>query len=176
MSHSFKQFGKDLFEVLVAVLVAFLLYQGLALVTGTPAPIVTVVSESMVHANHFDAWWEHAGRNSFQLKKDVYAELGITKEQFLHFPFANGLYIGDLIIITGPQNVRVGDVVTYVKEGSGITIIHRVVAVQDTAYIFRGDNNPVSDNPVPKDRVVGKARFVIPLLGFPRLLLFKFGI
>jgi len=43
---------KNLFEVIVAFIVAFLVYQGLAFAVGTSVPIVSVASESMLPTLH----------------------------------------------------------------------------------------------------------------------------
>ena len=51
--HSLFEFKmKDIMEIISAVIVAWLFYQGLAFVTGTPMPIVSVVSQSMEPVLH----------------------------------------------------------------------------------------------------------------------------
>jgi len=52
---------------------------------------------------------------------------------------------------TNPENIKVGDVIVYAKNASGVTedIIHRVVEINDTGgqkyYILKGDNNTIDD-------------------------------
>ena len=43
---------KDIFEIIVAIFIAWIFYQGLAYATGTSMPIVSVVSESMEPVLH----------------------------------------------------------------------------------------------------------------------------
>jgi hypothetical protein len=66
--------------------------------------------------------------------------------------------------------------VIYEKREQGISIVHRLVGTQGDSYIIKGDNNYIADAPVAKNQVVGKVVFAVPLLGYPRFLLFAFGI
>ena len=47
-----KSYVKDVIEIVAAFLAAWLFYQGLAFATGTPMPIVAVVSQSMEPVLH----------------------------------------------------------------------------------------------------------------------------
>lgn len=84
------------------------------------------------------------------------------------------LQIGDLMIVKAENEYRPGDIAVYLKDG--ITIIHRIVEVRPEGYVFKGDNNAGPDpGIVPKERVMGRARLAIPLLGYPRLALLWLG-
>jgi len=158
---------RDILEVIIAFAVAWLVYQGIALGTGTSMPIVSVVSHSMYHDNAFDAWW--------QVNENFYSKYNITKDVFETFPMSNGLSRGDLIIVVNDKP-KIGDIIIYNKF-QGFTIVHRVIEIQDSFYITKGDNNAVADSsPVLKEQFVGRAVFAIPLLGYPRLALFAIGI
>lgn len=64
------------------------------------------------------------------------------------------IHVDDLVIVRERDSYAVGDVVMY--EGENNMITHRIVALEDGAYITRGDANNTSDPAVPADRVVGK--------------------
>lgn len=162
-----KKIGREIAEIVLAFAVAWLGYQGLSIVTGTPLPIVAVVSDSMYHTNTFDGWWD--------THKEYYESIGMDKERFLTFPFRSGLSRGDLLLVVN-QKPNVGDVVIYEKPSQGISIVHRLVAVRDGEYIIKGDNNFVADAPVSPNQFVGKVILAVPLLGYPRFLLFGIGI
>ena len=59
----------------------------------------------------------------------------------------------------------------YVNPSVGYAIIHRVVNVTDDGYITKGDRNPAADPWVVKEEwIKGKSLFLIPLLGWIRVL------
>ncbi len=73
-----------------------------------------------------------------------------------------------------PENIKVGDIITYVSKAStseGMTITHRVVEViklPDGNYEYKtqGDNNSEPDSLyVEYDQVIGKEMLIIPYLG-----------
>jgi signal peptidase I len=164
---------KDALEIVAALFVAWLAYQVIALATGTGMPLVAVISSSMDHEGKtYDNWWNST--NGF------YENTGITKGEFAAFPYRNGLSKYDLMVVVKDEP-KVGDVVIY--QGLGKTIIHRVIEIKDTGYITKGDNsrtNKMADNngnPIPKQLVIGKAVVALPVIGFPRTLIFDiFGV
>ena len=60
------------------------------------------------------------------------------------------------IVASDPSKLQPGEVVMYVDAGSQI-ITHRVVRVEGTTLITKGDNRHHDDPPVPVERVLGKA-------------------
>ena len=81
---------------------------------------------------------------------------------------------GDIVLIDRPppdQPLGPGTIVTY-RDGDGRhsrLVTHRVrQATEDGAYVTRGDANLTDDlHPVPKERVEGYGRLLIPMLGLP---------
>lgn len=68
------------------------------------------------------------------------------------------LKTGDLVFIHGIKDkneVKMGDIVVY-KNLTGFTI-HRVIMLEDSNVITRGDANTANDKPVPYEEIVGKA-------------------
>ncbi|MEK6888447.1 MAG: hypothetical protein AABX14_05885 [Candidatus Aenigmatarchaeota archaeon] len=169
---------REIIEVVVAFFIAWLAYQGLSVVMGTTMPVVSVVSDSMYHKSHFDYWW--AGNSQY------YNQYGIGKDTFKTFKAVNGLSRGDLLLIERPDNLKIGDILiyrcsatwscSYARSGE-LIIIHRLIGIDSNGkYIVKGDNNAIADNPVPKEYILGKSVFAVPILGYPRLLLHLFGI
>jgi len=83
--------------------------------------------------------------------------------------------VGDLVILKRTSDVSVGDVVAYVAEGR--LIMHRVVEVTPGGdLVTKGDALPLPDPwLVPRDVVVGKAVYKIPLVGYPVMYIHTTG-
>ncbi len=132
------KYVRDIIEVVLAFVVAWLFYQALALAAGTPMPIVSVESESM--------------------------------EPILHK--------GDLVFILSPENLKVKDIIIYEPMQNCFeaekTIIHRIIGFADDGkFIIKGDHNPIPDRcNVDKSQARGKVILAIPLLGYPRTILY----
>lgn len=81
--------------------------------------------------------------------------------------------VGALIVVepTVPENLAVGDVITFVVN-EGTTVTHRIVEADRENRLFRtkGDNNNTADTGgVAYENVIGKVRGGVPLLGYPVL-------
>lgn len=152
--------------ILAFVLVKFIIYPGLGLLLGTSLPVVAVVSGSMEHDHlSFDQWW--------YMNKDWYFDNDISRDDFVGFPFRNGFDKGDIMILfrVNAHNTNIGDVVVYQLNQKSQPIIHRVVKKDNNLLEFKGDNNPTKDHvPVPQDKLVGKAVFTIPFLGWVKII------
>lgn len=90
--------------------------------------------------------------------------------------------IDSMIIVKeqSPEEIAVGDVVTYYGHSKHSRITHRVMAVENNGASFttRGDANDV-DDPMPLDgqKVIGKVVYIIPYIGkIFRFLNTKYGI
>ncbi len=156
--------------ILAFVLVKWVIYPFLGLIFSTHFPIVAVVSSSMEHRGKgFDTWWED--------NKEWYETQGITKAQFITFPFKNGFNKGDIMILHGvkAQDVALGNVVVYEGQQFSNPIIHRVVKKELTnGYLFttKGDNNKDQDQEaVHAEQIArtGKAVLRIPFLGWIKI-------
>ncbi|MEM2930237.1 MAG: signal peptidase I [Thermoproteota archaeon] len=87
------------------------------------------------------------------------------------------LFPGDLLLLSGKEDLQVGDVVIYRNPYSGRNIVHRIIGIKTDPYggkryITKGDYNsyPDSYNPSVED-IVGKWVGVkIHLVGFILLL------
>lgn len=165
-------------NILVAfILIKFLVYPGLGLIFGTNYPIVAVVSGSMEHDEGFNAWWD--------LKGGFYADLDITKEQFSKFPFRNGFNTGDIMILVGTPTgkIKLGDIIVFTTTSRADPIIHRVIAINEEKgqryFTTKGDHNTgihtgIEEDKISTDRVIGRAVFRIPYLGWIKIGAVKF--
>lgn len=69
-----------------------------------------------------------------------------------------------------PENIKPGDVITYILNEDGLLVTHRVVKVNigSKTFITKGDANNTQDAaPVQWENTVGKVIFGIPKLGKP---------
>lgn len=164
--------------VIAFVVIKFLVYPGLGLILGTPAPIVAVVSGSMEHDDRFVDWWNapsccDKACSSQIIQKELYDKLQISDVIFRGFPFVNGFNKGDIMILYSPKNVKFGDVIVYGVSHRPDPIIHRVVNIEnDDTYTTKGDHNcgiAQFETKVPRDRVIGKAVWRVPWLGWVKI-------
>jgi|SRR3989344_3823088 len=177
--------------ILAFVLVKFLIYPGIGFLLGTTHPVVAVVSGSMDHGlnkgeicgitpedyqGSFNDYWIACGA--------YYDKIGITKEMFNEYRFKNGFNKGDIMFLKGSslKDIEVGDVIVFdgnLKD----PIIHRVVRkyVDNDAYFLqtKGDHNRDSniglkEDKIGEERIIGKAFFRIPFLGWVKILAVEF--
>ncbi len=145
--------------IAIGFIVAYLLNFGLGIVLKTDLPIVAVVSESMTHD-------ETTENRHYKYLTDTY---GFTREEIDSWPLNNGFLKGDVLIVTNSSQPTVGDVIVYDIGTQKVPIVHRIVEM-DGGIVTKGDHNPSIDSWTPA-KIHGKAVFVIPFLGWPKLLL-----
>ncbi len=168
--------------VIAFLLIRYIVYPVLAIVLGTPFPIVAVVSESMEHGVHNDIICGQSFpefRDSFDNYWDVcgswYENRGISKDEFRAFPFKNGFDKGDVIVLWRPTNIEVGDILVF-QANKAQPIIHRVVNISNGFYQTKGDHNSRSiasgleETKISEDRVYGKGLVRVPYLGWMKII------
>lgn len=188
--------------VLIFVIVKFIFFPTLSLIFGSSLPLAGVESSSMDHrivlddyrrltlceniysneekkqfgSINFDKYWEVCG--------DWYKNINISKEEFSEFPLENGFSKGDVIVVWGRFNPKVGDIIVFKPNQDSTAprpIIHRIVKINDDGtFQTKGDHNGkqlTRDNNIyktdeihiEKDQIIGKAIVQIPLLGWPKI-------
>ncbi len=80
------------------------------------------------------------------------------------------LKIDSMLIVkeVPPNEIQIGDIVSYYTKNTDAKVTHRVVDIQNdgNTFITRGDANNTDDpNPLEKDRLIGKVIFSIPFIG-----------
>lgn len=173
--------------VVAFLVIYYIVYPLLGIILGTSYPIVAVISESMDHGprkgvicgQHLDPF-HHSFDNYWDVCGEWYEENDISKEQFREFPFKNGFYKGDVIILwrANANNLEVGDVLVF-KGSKYQPIIHRVVKVWqeegNNYYQTKGDHNrdlliDGSESMIGEERVFGQGLFRVPYLGWLKIL------
>jgi len=149
--------------ILAFLIVKFLIYPGLGLILGTTHPVVAVVSSSMHHDENFNDWFD--GNDDWYLKHNI------TKDYFKSFPMKNGFNKGDIIILTNPGKIKIGDIIVF-RGNSNNPIIHRVVSLK--LLQTKGDNNPeqyqaLGETNINDEQLIGKAVFKVPWLGWVKI-------
>lgn len=90
------------------------------------------------------------------------------------------LKTGDLILIEGvtKQDLKKGDVVVWRNEG-GFTI-HRIVTLNDSTAVTKGDANFKEDEPVAYEDIIGRALLFhgsyarVPYVGYATILISRY--
>jgi len=98
--------------------------------------------------------------------------LGFTPSIIASGSMRPALDVGDIAVTvpTSPNNIKVGDVIQYWRQGESAPIIHRVIETYKsggTTYIVtKGDANNAPDDPITAPQTLGKVIFTIPKLGW----------
>jgi len=167
--------------IFIFVVIKFIFFPLLNLITGTTLPLAIVESCSMYHQgnvfSNFDNWWLN--------HENKYAKFEITKNTFEESIFHNGFSKGDILFImrAKPQEIEIGDVIIF-NGGQENPIIHRIIKItkdQETEkLIFStiGDNNNGQlslEINISEDQIVGKpvAR-IVPSLGWGKLIFYEY--
>ena len=156
--------------ILAFIIIKFVFFPGLALLTGTSLPLVIVESCSMYHYE-----------NGFEqtLESSVYEDFGISLEDTKNWVFQNGFSKGDVIFVVGVDEPEVGDVIIF-NAGAQYPLIHRVVEDGDK-FSTKGDNYKTnsrqlnSEKDISEDQIIGKALFRVPFVGWAKLVFYEGG-
>lgn len=172
---------EDIKSIIIGIIIALLLNKALGFILKTPTPVVAVMTGSMVH----DATTPY---RHYQFLMETF---NYTREEIDSWPLKNGFNPGDVLVIVGvPENqLKVGDVIVFSKREYGnemvkeYDIVHRIVYINQTGYIFtKGDHNQPIDPDCnlfkqpqqgcwQRTQIKGKAVFILPFLGWPKLIL-----
>ena len=93
------------------------------------------------------------------LKKDYANVFGYTYFTVSTGSMSGTIEVNDVIFVKITDKAIVGDVITF-KNKKGEIITHRVIQKLDDTYITQGDVNNVADDPVPKEDVIGKVKYI----------------
>jgi len=153
--------------VLAFIIIKFVFFPGLSLITGTSLPLVIVESCSMYHhENGFERTFE----------SDVYENNDLSLEDTGNWIFQNGFSKGDVIFVIGAKNVEIGDVIIF-NAGAQYPLIHRVISTDPIST--KGDNYKTNsqqlgvEKNISEEQLVGKALFKIPFVGWAKLIFFE---
>ncbi len=81
---------------------------------------------------------------------------------------------GDMIIVEGSKDIKVGDIIVYDSPLYKYPLIHRVITVSNEGVRTKGDSNRLEDPwTTPPEKIRGKAILRIPLLGWVKVGVFE---
>ncbi|MEM0480848.1 MAG: hypothetical protein QXQ14_01530 [Candidatus Aenigmatarchaeota archaeon] len=158
--------GKEILEFFITFLIAFLVMK-IILPEIIGIELTAVVSSSMEHREDIEI--KHY---SFLEKKYNY-----TREYINSWPFKYGFKVGDVLVAIKSDNYNIGDIVLYRGCGN-VPISHRIVYKYDSYYAIKGDNNLgfltgcINEEKVEKERIISKVVFVLPKIGYVRVLIY----
>lgn len=156
-----------IFYAALGIIMAFLINMTLGFALSTDLPVVAVVTSSMQHdetteLTHYQ-WLEN--------------NVGYKRNYIDSWPLPNGFSIGDMPIVQGLDEYKVGDVVVYTAPGQNVPVIHRIIKINsDGTFMIKGDHNPTPlpfENSVRKSQIHGKVILVIPKLGYFKVFVSK---
>ena len=166
--------------ILAFIIVKWIFFPLLSLLFASSLPMVVVESQSMLHGidytgvicgthvddyrNSPDSYWAYCG--------DFYQNAGISKSEFFKFPLSNGFDKGDIMIIIGQSDYKIGDIIVFDSRIQATPIIHRIIKIEDGNYSTKGDHNPNQlsyEKEIEKSQIIGKAVFKVPMLGWLKL-------
>jgi len=161
--------------ILAFLIIKFIFFPLLSLLTGTALPLVIVESCSMYHSESLEK----------VIENPLYSEHNINIENTTDWSFKSGLNKGDIIFVIHPKNLKIGDVLIFnanKNSTSRYPIIHRIISLEPLET--KGDHNPVQLNlqnnlnkvdetNISQEQLIGKAVFKIPLLGWVKLIFFE---
>ena len=161
----------------IFIIIKFVFFPLLSLITGTTLPLAIVESCSMYHNGNifsdYNSWWER--------HESKYSETGIGKE-FRDFNFKRGFSKGDILFIVKakPEKLKVGDIIIF-DAGQRSPIIHRIMKKEENnnEYIFStmGDNNNGQlsiEKEINQNQLMGKAIFrIAPGIGWVKLIFYE---
>ncbi len=79
---------------------------------------------------------------------------------------------GEMILIKQKEQYNQGDIVTYLDEDNYF-ITHRIIQIDDSTCVTKGDNNNVQDLPFTNDNILGSVVYHSKVLGFFILYILK---
>ena len=165
--------------IFLLIVLKFIFFPGLSLITQTALPIAIVESCSMYHEGNsfssYNTWWEQ--------EKYKYEKFDISKDTFSNFIFKKGFNKGDILFIIGvnPTKLKVGEVIIFKDSTYQNPIIHRIVKIKEEngtrTFATWGDNNNAqlpAEKIIQEDQIMGKAvTNVIPYAGWIKLIFFE---
>jgi len=155
--------------VLAFIIVKWVFFPLMGLIFASSLPMVVVESTSMVHETGFDGFWQNYG--------NFYEEIGISKSEFEKFSLTNGFNKGDIMVIQGKDDYRIGDVIVFRVPQQSTPIIHRIIKIENGNYSTKGDHNSYQisyEKSIQKSQIVGKAVGRIPYLGWLKMIFVEF--
>lgn len=151
--------------LIALIVIKLIIFPVLSLITGTSLPLVIVESCSMYHQFDLDQI----------VQNKIYSDYNLTYDNTSEWALKNGFNKGDIIVVLGPTNLKIGDVLIF-NAGQSNPIIHRIINIKSGGSVTtKGDNNfglLNIEKDISPNQFVGKAVFKIPYVGWIKLIFF----
>lgn len=166
--------------IFIFVIIKFIFFPLMSLVTGTNLPLAIVESCSMYHDK--DIFGSYS--DWFERHKEKYGYFGISEDEFSEFKMRKGFNKGDILFITGvkPEKIDVGDIIIF-NGNQRNPVIHRVIEIREDSstgeFVFStiGDNNNgqlSAEKNISEDQIVGRASLrIVPFIGWGKLVFYE---
>ena len=76
--------------------------------------------------------------------------------------------VNDMVIVKITDDFQVGDIVTYQADGYFVT--HRIISINKDQIITKGDSNNTEDDPIGRDKIIGKVVAIFPFMAIFKIL------
>ena len=76
--------------------------------------------------------------------------------------------VNDMVIVKITDDFQVGDIVTYQADGYFVT--HRIISINKDQIITKGDSNNTEDDPIGRDKIIGKVVAIFPFMAIFEIL------
>lgn len=76
--------------------------------------------------------------------------------------------VNDMVIVKITDDFQVGDIVTYQADGYFVT--HRIISINKDQIITKGDSNNMEDDPIGRDKIIGKVVAIFPFMAIFEIL------
>ena len=76
--------------------------------------------------------------------------------------------VNDMVIEKITDDFQVGDIVTYQADGYFVT--HRIISINKDQIITKGDSNNTEDDPIGRDKIIGKVVAIFPFMAIFEIL------
>jgi len=104
------------------------------------------------------------GKIEMQISGNNYSNyFGYTLFKVTTGSMGNAVKIDDVVIVKIGDKVKENDIITYYEDKSFIT--HRVIKVENSFLVTKGDANNTEDSPISKNQVIGRVVHKITGLG-----------
>lgn len=76
--------------------------------------------------------------------------------------------VNDMVIVKITDDFQVGDIVTY--QANGYFVTHRIISINKDQIITKGDSNNTEDDPIGRDKIIGKVVAIFPFMAIFEIL------
>lgn len=76
--------------------------------------------------------------------------------------------VNDMVIVKITDDFQAGDIVTYQADGYFVT--HRIISINKDQIITKGDSNNTEDDPIGRDKIIGKVVAIFPFMAIFEIL------